>query len=400
MCGKSAALICGVLFLVSVDSRLFGQTAAVKPDAVTTPAPTPSTTIKVVPKSSAGIAKTQSAGLGGAVTVPLEGLDVWAKSGNDPNTLRLVVMGRMLDGCEPILVNPEENYLNFRLDLKPEDRDKWVNIFTETIRSGKYDVLLSVGQKGTNQPFQSRERLHLQVYPDYTVLVIFVLAAMFLVVLWLGYATDLLRDGLPTEKGKRPITPLSLGKTQMAWWFYLVIATYVYIWIITGDYNTPNGSVLTLIGISSTTGLAATFLDRNKTLDATKQRRALEVQEAALSSRVAQIQLGSPPTGSPLDQEMNQKQNQISEVHEQLARLDPVPPPRVSQGFLRDLLGDESGISIHRFQMAVWTIILGFVFIRAVSQQLAMPQFDSGLLGLLGISSGTYIGFKFPEQAK
>jgi hypothetical protein len=29
---------------------------------------------------------------------------------------------------------------------------------------------------------------------------------------------------------------------------------------------------------------------------------------------------------------------------------------------------------------------------------LAMPDFDPTLLGLMGISSGTYIGFKFPEK--
>jgi hypothetical protein len=27
-----------------------------------------------------------------------------------------------------------------------------------------------------------------------------------------------------------------------------------------------------------------------------------------------------------------------------------------------------------------------------------MPEFDTTLLGLMGISSGTYIGFKFPEK--
>ena len=29
-----------------------------------------------------------------------------------------------------------------------------------------------------------------------------------------------------------------------------------------------------------------------------------------------------------------------------------------------------------------------------------MPEFDASLLGLMGISSGTYVGFKFPESAR
>jgi hypothetical protein len=36
----------------------------------------------------------------------------------------------------------------------------------------------------------------------------------------------------------------------------------------------------------------------------------------------------------------------------------------------------------------------------AVFSQLAMPDFSATLLGLMGISSGTYIGFKIPDAPK
>jgi hypothetical protein len=48
--------------------------------------------------------------------------------------------------------------------------------------------------------------------------------------------------------------------------------------------------------------------------------------------------------------------------------------------------------------MAVWTIVLAMVFLRAVYTDVLIPEFDATLLGLLGISSGTYLGFKFPEK--
>jgi hypothetical protein len=83
-----------------------------------------------------------------------------------------------------------------------------------------------------------------------------------------------------------------------------------------------------------------------------------------------------------------------------LAHLAPAPAPSVSQGFRVDLLRDGSGISFPRFQIAVWTIVLAIIFIRKVYQDLTMPEFDSSLLGLMGISSGTYLGFKFPEKPK
>jgi hypothetical protein len=68
-----------------------------------------------------------------------------------------------------------------------------------------------------------------------------------------------------------------------------------------------------------------------------------------------------------------------------------------SKGFL-DILKDGDGLSFHRFQIAVWTVVLGFVFIKSAFLDLVMPEFDTTLLGLMGISSGTYIGFKFPEK--
>ena len=59
---------------------------------------------------------------------------------------------------------------------------------------------------------------------------------------------------------------------------------------------------------------------------------------------------------------------------------------------------DGEGLSFHRFQIAVWTVVLGLVFIKSAFLDLVMPEFDTTLLGLMGISSGTYIGFKFPEK--
>ena len=43
---------------------------------------------------------------------------------------------------------------------------------------------------------------------------------------------------------------------------------------------------------------------------------------------------------------------------------------------------------------------LGFVFAISVVKDFVMPEFSSTLLGLMGISSGTYIGFKIPDPPK
>ena len=48
--------------------------------------------------------------------------------------------------------------------------------------------------------------------------------------------------------------------------------------------------------------------------------------------------------------------------------------------------------------MAAWTVAMAVVFIVGVFRTFGMPDFDATMLGLLGISSGTYLGFKFPER--
>lgn len=57
-----------------------------------------------------------------------------------------------------------------------------------------------------------------------------------------------------------------------------------------------------------------------------------------------------------------------------------------------------NGIALHRFQMVVWTIVLGVIFLLGVYRDLAMPKFSLTLLALMGISATTYLGFKIPER--
>ena len=73
---------------------------------------------------------------------------------------------------------------------------------------------------------------------------------------------------------------------------------------------------------------------------------------------------------------------------------------------LMDILSDDAApgarriITFHRFQIVVWTLVLGMVFLSNVLSDLVMPTFDSSVLLLMGISSGTYLGFKLPTGNK
>ena len=52
---------------------------------------------------------------------------------------------------------------------------------------------------------------------------------------------------------------------------------------------------------------------------------------------------------------------------------------------------------MHRIQILVWTIILGFAFVWEVYSSFRMPKFDPNLLIMMGISGSLYLGFKFKQ---
>lgn len=72
--------------------------------------------------------------------------------------------------------------------------------------------------------------------------------------------------------------------------------------------------------------------------------------------------------------------------------------PNVSKHWWLDILSDVNGVSFYRFQLVAWTFVLGVVFLHHVFRYLEMPDFDEYLLALLGISAGTYLGYKLPEN--
>ena len=369
-----------------------------KPPTVTPPAAPPQTPEggsapeepTVVPSN--GVMKTQSwFELNQTVTVALAGFRDWAHRGkNNPENLRLYLAGRMLPKSEPVGFMLSQQYLNFRPTLDAADRDTWVQILTE---ARKRPITITVGPNDSKQPFESTVVTTLNVYPYWTPLVIILLGVLLMALIYLGRYTPLLREGSNDS-------PYSLGRVQMACWFYVVVAAYLYLWLTTGEYNNLNSSVLTLIGISGATGLASVFVDRGKAESANASRRDLETREMALNARIDEIAAGDPKPGSMLDQELQQKRNTLTEVWASRANLPAAAATPISHGFWRDIVRDGDGISFPRFQIVVWTLVFTCIFVRSVHRELAMPELDASVLALMGISSGTYVGFKFPEKPK
>src|SRR6185503_9061914 len=210
-------------------------------------------------------------------------------------------------------------------------------------------------------------------------------------------------------KGK--LRPYNLGRTQMAFWFFLIYASYMTIWLITSALDTITASLLALMGISAGTALSEAMIDSGKLSANADQMQSLSAEKQSLEQTIPELQtqidaLNAKTNLSPedtsnrdsLNKQVQDRRARLALINPQLEQLAASADAAVSKGFIRDILRDASGYSFHRFQIFAWTIILGIIFVSSVYNNLTMPEFSATLLGLMGLSSGTYIGFKFPEQ--
>lgn len=187
----------------------------------------------------------------------------------------------------------------------------------------------------------------------------------------------------------------------MAFWLYLVSVAYVFIWIVLGEQNGLNESVLILLGVSSGTSLGSTVLDNSKKTQAAREEEELAKEHDKLKNEVAVLAASDGEEGLGARSSADHVHRAIKEGELQRVRskIDALPTIRErTAGFLRDVLYDANGPSLSRLQMFGWTLILGMVFCRSVYAALTMPEFSGTMLSLMGLSSGTFLALKGPEK--
>lgn len=281
------------------------------------------------------------------------------------------------------------------------NRKAWVHML-RTARNR--DILeVSVGPEG-GPAFPSTAKIKLNLYPGlYAWFAILLITGLIVALLILGKKSNLLRHEVMKADVK---PPLSLAKYQMAVWLLVVVSAYLFVSLITGTSASTSPTALVLIGISGATGLSAIVIENSKRDEAKREQNSLEAEKKDLTQRLddpatglkAQVSKLNPnaPDAIQALARIDSLTNRLSQVETQLAKAQ--VKASAHKRWILDLLNDENGVSFHRLQIFVWTIVLVCAFIRAVWRDLAMPEFDATTLGLMGISSGTYIGFKFPEK--
>jgi hypothetical protein len=346
-------------------------------------------------------------GLGDTLVVEIDQLKQWydwkqTDAGKTDRSTRDLDKAILYLNGHPIPETPKvdvsNNLLRFVLERTDSNKSDWATVL------GRPDAFTRKVSVTVGFPGGSMLSPNLSV--DFTIIrstaSFWILLGLYVLVV-VGFvrlvrSSSILRDSSPDPNG-RQMTPYSLGRTQMAFWFFIVLSLYLLIWIVTGDRDTLSDSALALIGISSATALGAVVVDSSKTLGTTNQLQSLRQETSRLDSRVAQLKpMMLSGIAQDLQREYADSSTKAVQIDARIKELETTLRAVGSEGFLVDILTDSTGVSLHRFQLMVWTLVLGFIFIFAAYNDLAMPTLGGPLLALMGISNGTYIGFKFPEQ--
>jgi hypothetical protein len=215
--------------------------------------------------------------------------------------------------------------------------------------------------------------------------------------IWLAAKRNLLRDRAPVLYGQTK--PFSLSSVQAASWFMVIIICFIFIWLITGQYDFSS-TALILLGIGSGTALTASLMDSSsRTTSSQPQIDASELNKLLAEKEKLEKELNDLVANGASQDVINQKKADYNLKIDEIKQKFPnaIGPPHSK--FYMDLLSDESGVNFHRFQMLIWTIVLSVFFVVSVLAKLAMPEFSTTLLMLMGISAGTYLGFKVNENS-
>jgi hypothetical protein len=319
----------------------------------------------------------QAAALGDRIAVTVCGLKDFitksdAKAPKSAKRILLVLDKTPIPGLYPDpACDPDSDTCYFVLKWTPAGRDAWSQVLGAPTASTK-KIEVSICVEGEAPIGTDVHAFTLQLIPGSSVLGLVFVAATILALLYLAVRTNILRD--PIKPGSA--LTYSLASTQLAWWFVIVLTSYLFVGTITGDFSfTFTGSALVLLGISSGTFVAGRVLPNPDTPDPAKP--------PAPTPPATNTSSGHVPPAEPTDvAQSNLDKTKVPVLLNQV------------QKYVFDLLSSDGAVDLHRFQILVWTLVLGVVFIAQVWLYLAMPTFDTNLLALQAVSSGTYLGVK------
>lgn len=355
--------------------------------------------------------------LGDYVTLAVCHLDVFLADAESREEKVTLYVDGVDTGNLATAVDHDSGRITFTLDRTEENKELWRLRLYDPLFEPNESIAISVGKAG-DRPLMKAAGANIRVtlrkiYIDsFTWIWLALIVAIVVAIVLYARRSDMLRNG-PTIGGVPQ--PYSLAKTQMAWWFLLTVVAFMFIWLITGDQDSLPPSLLGLLGISAATAVAAVVVsggNRGESLRAILEGQITSIDTSvaridadlvSTAQRITEAQAAGGPVATlqdvqaALTKARAEQEAMRGRVVVQMAGITAIV---ASDGLWQDLVRDDLGaVALDRLQIVVWTIVLGGVFIWTVLWTLTMPVFNATMLALMGISSGTYIGFKLPQRS-
>ena len=189
-----------------------------------------------------------------------------------------------------------------------------------------------------------------------------ILAFLILVLIWYWGIKYSISDGLCKDLSfdkdgsvrKPENSPYSYARVQLLWWTLIILSCYTFFFGVTGVLLPLNLTAALLMGFGAIVCGAGKIIDSRQIVEQKGER----------------------------------SQDLLTEANK--------------PSFIRDILSDDKGISVHRYQAVIFNLIfgVGFIgfFITNLNHHYPFPDFTDWQFSLLGISSATYLGLKSFEN--
>jgi hypothetical protein len=315
--------------------------------------------------------------LGTSLKLKAPQLATWMAATKTPqDKLTLFIDGVRMAGLEPA-VNKADGSVQFQLKrhlASAKDLDAaWTNALPGVLKNGSISFALGDDKSALTKELARPGAFGLSAVVSGLGTVGQGLAAMgaiaavagILAVLWFARKRKFLRDAydIPDYPWPPEHRPFSLGRSQMAWWTLVVLLSAAVIFWRTGDVWSINLSALTLMGIGG----------------------------ATLVGSVAQ----GPP--GRLTKLMDDYRTALAKSPPATSDIDILKAQLKSKNWLQDVLSEygDDATAVHRLQNVLFTVVFGAVFVWLACSEGSMPELPAAILGLLGISGGVYVGYKW-----
>jgi hypothetical protein len=325
------------------------------------------------------------AGLDDKISVKVDNLGELMKLvGNDINRIELKINDKIFPELRP-LRKVDDNTLEYQLVKNEKTQEVWDTLANSSrLIVMPVTVALALDKKeGNEQVDVWGSDFKLILRNDIINTYLFVGGVML-------FAFSFLKIGKFDARLRNygPESPYSLALVQMAIWYYIVTMSFIYLTATSGGLPELNNSTMILLGISSATAVGAKVIDSANIDKSQSEGRDAAGKAPAQDS----VQNSTQDPAQSSSQNPAQVEKNANSLSKKIAEWK-------SRGFIYDILSDEYGIALSRFQIFVWTIIMVIIFVYYVVTTKAVPDFsDSNLLLLMGISSGSYVGYKLKED--